>query len=164
MKGAFRLILIAAALALAFFFALRFSRGAEKMAGVTFAKDVAPIIQKNCVVCHRPGEVAPMSFMNYKEVRPWAKAIREKVVTRAMPPWFADPSHGEFSNDPRLSQKDIDTVAAWVEGGAKEGDSSELPPNPKYRTNISPSRPISPTTSTCSSPRFDRAIAGSCIT
>jgi len=132
MKGAFRLILIAATLALAFFFALRFSRGAEKMAGVTFAKDVAPIIQKNCVVCHRPGEVAPMSFMNYKEVRPWAKAIREKVVTRAMPPWFADPAHGEFSNNPRLSQKDIDTVAAWVEGGAKEGDPNDLPPSPKY--------------------------------
>ena len=132
MKGAFRLILIAAALALAFFFALRFGRGAENMAGVTFAKDVAPIIQKNCVVCHRPGEVAPMSFMNYKEVRPWAKAIREKVLTRAMPPWFADPAHGEFSNDSRLSQKEIDTIAAWVEGGAKEGDPKDLPPSPKY--------------------------------
>ena len=68
------------------------------------------------------GEVAPMSFTNYKEVRPWAKAIREKVVTREMPPWFADSAHGEFSNDPRLSQKEIDAIVAWVEGGAKEGD------------------------------------------
>jgi hypothetical protein len=132
MKGAIKLITLAAALALAFFFASRYSRGAEKMAGVTFAKDVAPIIQKNCMVCHRPGEVAPMSFTNYKEVRPWAKAIREKVVTRAMPPWFADPSHGEFSNDPRLSQKEIDTIVAWVEGGAKEGDAKDSPPAPKY--------------------------------
>lgn len=103
-----------------------------KTAAVTFTKDVAPIIQKNCQVCHRPGEVAPMSFMNYKEVRPWARSIREKVVSREMPPWFADPKHGEFSNDCRLEQKEIDTITAWVEGGAKEGDPKEMPPNPKY--------------------------------
>ncbi len=132
MKRSFRFILFAVVLALAFFLALRYSRGAEKMAGVTFTKDVAPIIQKNCTVCHRPGEVAPMSFTNYKEVRPWAKSIREKVVTRAMPPWFADPAHGEFSNDVRLSQKEIDTIVAWVDGGAKEGDPKDLPPGPKY--------------------------------
>ena len=132
MKHSFRFILFAVALALASFFALRYSRGAEKTAGATFTKDVAPIIQKNCMVCHRPGEVAPMSFTNYKEVRPWAKAIREKVVSRAMPPWFADPVHGEFSNDPRLSQKEIDTISAWVEGGAKEGDPKDMPPNPGY--------------------------------
>jgi hypothetical protein len=101
-------------------------------ATVTFSKDVAPIIQKNCQVCHRPGEIAPMSFMSYKEVRPWAKSIREKVVTREMPPWFADPKQGEFSNDCRLSQKDIDTIAAWVEGGAVEGNPKEMPPNPKF--------------------------------
>lgn len=103
-----------------------------KSTAVTFTKDVAPIIQKNCVACHRPGEVAPMSFMNYREVRPWAKSIREKVVSREMPPWFADPEYGEFSNDCRLSQKEIDTIAAWVEGGAKEGDPRDMPPNPKF--------------------------------
>src|SRR5205809_601261 len=87
------------------------SQASVKSAPVlTFTKDVAPIIQKNCQVCHRPGEVAPMSFMSYKEVRPWARSIREKVVTREMPPWFADPQHGEFSNDCRLSQKEIDTI------------------------------------------------------
>ena len=60
-------------------------------AAATYAKDVAPIIQKNCMTCHRPGEIAPMSLTNYKETRPWAKAIREVVATRKMPPWFADP-------------------------------------------------------------------------
>jgi hypothetical protein len=99
---------------------------------ITFTRDVAPIIQKNCQVCHRPGEVAPMSFMNYKEVRPWARSIREKVVTREMPPWFADPQHGEFSNDCRLSQKEIDTIVGWVESGSMEGNAKDLPPNPKF--------------------------------
>ena len=99
---------------------------------VTFNKDVAPIIQKNCQACHRPGEVAPMPLMTYKDVRPWAKSIREKVVTREMPPWFADPQHGEFSNDCRLSQKEIDTISAWVDGGAPEGNPKDLRPNPTY--------------------------------
>jgi hypothetical protein len=113
----------------------------EKTALVTFTKDVAPIIQKNCQVCHRPGEIAPMSFMNYREIRPWARAIREAVTTRQMPPWFADPKHGEFSNDCRLSQKDIDTVAAWVEAGSREGDASDLPPNPKFPEGWSIGKP-----------------------
>ena len=101
-------------------------------AAITFSKDVAPIIQKNCQGCHRPGEVAPMSFMSYKDVRPWVKSIREKVLTREMPPWFADPRHGEFSNDCRLPQKDIDTIVAWIDGGVKEGDPADMPPNPKF--------------------------------
>jgi hypothetical protein len=108
------------------------SRLALSAASATYAADVAPIIQKNCQVCHRPGEIAPMSFMSYKEVRPWARSIREKVVTREMPPWFADPQHGAFSNDARLSQKDIETISAWVEGGAKEGDPKDTPPNPTF--------------------------------
>jgi hypothetical protein len=99
---------------------------------VTFNKDVAPIIQKNCQGCHRPGEIAPMPLMSYKDVRPWARSIREKVVTREMPPWFADPRHGEFSNDCRLSQKEIETISAWVEAGAPEGNPKDLPPNPRY--------------------------------
>src|SRR5215468_9036157 len=81
---------------------------------VTFTKDVAPILFKNCAECHRAGEIAPMSLMSYQEARPWAKAIRERVVDRSMPPWSADPNHGEWANDPRLSQKEIDTVVAWV--------------------------------------------------
>jgi hypothetical protein len=104
----------------------------EKQNSLTFSKDVAPIVYKNCASCHRAGEIAPMSLLSYKEVRPWAKAIREKVATRDMPPWHADPQHGSWSNDRRMSQKDIDTVVAWVDGGAKEGDPKDLPPMPKF--------------------------------
>ncbi len=133
MKRYLSVSLIGSCLAVGLFLALGSSRASVKSAdAVTFNKDVAPIIQKNCQACHRPGEVAPMSFMNYKEIRPWARSIREKVVTREMPPWFADPKHGDFSNDSRLPQKDIDTIIAWVEGGSKEGDPKDMPPNPKY--------------------------------
>ena len=107
--------------------------GAEA-AAPTFSKDIAPIFAKNCMSCHRPGEIAPMSFMSYKEVRPWAKSIREKVVNREMPPWHADPAHGEWTNDRRLSQKDIDVIRAWVDGGAPEGDPKDLPQAPKFAT------------------------------
>lgn len=99
---------------------------------ITFSKDVAPIIYANCASCHRPNHLAPMSFLTYKEVRPWARSIREQVVTRQMPPWHADPRYGEFANDPRLSQKEIDTLVAWVNQDAKEGDPKDLPPVPRF--------------------------------
>ncbi|HST22735.1 MAG TPA: cytochrome c [Blastocatellia bacterium] len=98
---------------------------------VTFNKDVAPIFFKNCAECHRPNDIAPMALLNYKEARPWAKSIKEKVVNREMPPWSPDPSHGDFRNDKRLSQKDVDTIVAWVDGGAKEGNAKDLPPLPE---------------------------------
>src|SRR3954452_22441589 len=88
----------------------------------TWSKDVARIVYNRCAGCHRAGEVAPMSFTSYKEVRPWAKAIRERVLVRAMPPWLADPAHGTFRNDRRLPDKDIETIKAWVDAGAPEGD------------------------------------------
>src|SRR5438270_6465621 len=87
---------------------------------VTFNEDVAPIFYENCVVCHHPNDIAPMSLMTYKDARPWAAAIREAVVTRQMPPWHADPHIGEYLNDPRLSQKQIDTILEWVKSGAAE--------------------------------------------
>src|SRR5262245_58700939 len=99
---------------------------------VTFNKDVAPIFYSNCTSCHRPGEIAPMSLLTFKDSRPWAKSIREKVVTKSMPPWHADPGHGEFRNDRRLSKEAIDTIVAWVDGGAREGDPKDLPSTPKY--------------------------------
>ncbi len=98
----------------------------------TFTKDAAPVFNKHCVECHRPGSVAPMSLLDYKSARPWAKAIRDAVISRKMPPWFADPAHGSFSNDPRLSKTELDTVRAWVEEGAKEGDPRDLPPVPRF--------------------------------
>jgi hypothetical protein len=100
----------------------------------TFSKDVAPIFFNNCVSCHRTGEIAPMSLMTYKEVRPWAKAIREKVLKREMPPWHADPAYGEWTNDRRLSQKEIETIVAWIDQGAPEGNPKDLPSMPKFTT------------------------------
>src|SRR5881397_928441 len=79
---------------------------------VTFNKHVLPILQKNCQICHRPGEIAPMSFLTYQDTRPWAKAIKAAVVARKMPPWFADPAYGHFANDKTLSDSDIKTLAA----------------------------------------------------
>jgi len=100
-------------------------------APVTFSKDIAPILYKSCVGCHRPGEIAPMSLITYKEVRPWAKAIREKVATRQMPPWHPDPQFGKWENDLRLSQKEVDAVVSWVDSGAAEGNPKDLPAMPK---------------------------------
>jgi hypothetical protein len=72
---------------------------AADSAPVTFHKDILPILQKNCQTCHRPGEAAPMSFLTYKDVRPWAKDMKAALATRKMPPWFADPQFGHFLND-----------------------------------------------------------------
>jgi hypothetical protein len=93
-----------------------------------FYKDILPILQKHCQECHRPGEIAPMSFLTYTDTRPWAKAIREQVLARKMPPWFADPAYGHFANDRSLSEKDIDTLAAWVTAGARAGNVADAPP------------------------------------
>lgn len=101
-------------------------------ATTTFAKDVAPILYKNCVSCHRPGEIAPMSLLDYQSARPWAKAIRAAVLTRKMPPWFADPRYGEFANDARLKQQEIDTIRTWVDEGVAEGDPRDLPSQPAF--------------------------------
>ncbi|HEX6895996.1 MAG TPA: thiol-disulfide isomerase [Bryobacteraceae bacterium] len=95
---------------------------------VTFNKQVLPVLQKRCQDCHRPGEAAPMSLLTYQDARPWAKAMRQAVLTKKMPPWFADPQFGHFSNDRSLSQAEIDTLVAWVDGGAKEGDPHDAPP------------------------------------
>src|SRR6185436_9359254 len=99
---------------------------------VTFSKEVAPIFYKSCAECHRAGEAAPFSVLSYKDVRPWAKSIKEKVVSRQMPPWHADPQVGRWANDPRLTQAQIDTITAWVDGGAKEGDAKDLPAAPQF--------------------------------
>jgi len=96
---------------------------------VTFTKDVAPILQRSCQSCHRPGQMAPMSFLSYDEVRPWARAIKAKTANHEMPPWFMDQNVGiqKFKNDPSLSAKDIATLAKWADSGAPMGDAAELP-------------------------------------
>lgn len=99
---------------------------------VTFNKDIAPILFKSCANCHRPGEAAPFSLLSYKDARPWAKSIREQVVSRQMPPWHADPHVGAWANDRRLSQAEIDKISAWVDGGAPEGQAKDLPPSPQF--------------------------------
>ncbi|NOT60101.1 MAG: c-type cytochrome [Acidobacteria bacterium] len=108
---------------------------------VTFSKDVAPIFNKNCATCHRPGEAAPFSTLSYQDVRPWAKSIKEKVANRVMPPWHHDPHIGQWSNDARLSQADIDTVVAWVNAGAPEGNAKDLPPVPQFTNGWSIGKP-----------------------
>ncbi len=94
---------------------------------VTFTKDVLPVLQKNCQNCHRPGEAAPMSFLDFQHARPWAKAIRAAVLSKQMPPWFADSHFGKFSNERKLTQQEIDTLVAWSDSGAKEGRLSDAP-------------------------------------
>ena len=101
-------------------------------ATVTFTKDVAPILFQHCASCHRPGDIAPMSFLTYEDVRPWAKAIRQQVASGQMPPWHAVAPHGTFSNDRRLSEQEKDTLIRWVGGGALKGDPKDLPPLPKF--------------------------------
>ena len=93
----------------------------------TFSKDVMPILQSHCQTCHRPGEIGPMPLLTYQDARPWAKAIRENVIKRTMPPWHADGNYGHFANDRRLSDAEIQTIVRWVDAGAPEGNPADLP-------------------------------------
>jgi hypothetical protein len=101
-------------------------------ASPTFSKDVAPILYSKCVTCHRAGEIGPMSLITYKDVRPWAASIKDKVANRVMPPWHADSHVGSFRNDRSLSDAQIDTIVKWVEGGAPEGNATDLPAAPQF--------------------------------
>jgi hypothetical protein len=96
-------------------------------APVTFNKDVLPVLQRNCQTCHRPGEIAPMPLLSYEGTRPWAKAIKAAVLSKRMPPWFADPKYGHFANDRSLTQTEIDTLSAWADAGALEGNAKDKP-------------------------------------
>ena len=102
---------------------------------VTFNKDVLPILQRDCQGCHRPGQVAPMSFLTYETTRPWAKAMKAAVVSRKMPPWFADAKFGHFNNDRSLQAKDIDVIAKWADIGAPQGEPKDAPPAIQWPTD-----------------------------
>src|SRR4249920_3782388 len=107
----------------------------------TFSKDVAPILYKSCVECHRPTAMAPMSLMTYEDARPWARAIKQKVTRREMPPWGADPAIGKFANDVSLSASQIATIAAWADGGAPLGNRDDLPTPPQFAEGWSIGQP-----------------------
>jgi mono/diheme cytochrome c family protein len=105
---------------------------------VTFSRDIAPIFQEKCQQCHQPNSIAPMSLITFENVRPWARSIRQRVVTRQMPPWHIDPSVGvqKFKNDMSLSDAQIDTIVRWVDAGAPEGDPKDMPrPKPLVTDN-----------------------------
>jgi hypothetical protein len=107
------------------------SRGVTEQAGQpTFSKHIAPILQAKCQDCHREGSLAPMSLVTYQETRPWAKAIKERVIQRQMPPWHIDKTVGvqRFKNDMSLTDEQIKTIARWVDSGAPLGDPKDMPP------------------------------------
>src|SRR6266849_5361056 len=97
---------------------------------VTFTKDVAPIFQERCQICHRAGTFAPMSLVTYEQARPWARSIKQKVLAREMPPWFIDKNVGvqHFSNDVSLTEQEMATIAKWVDSGAPQGNPADMPP------------------------------------
>ena len=99
-------------------------------AEVTFSKDVAPILQRACQNCHRPGAIAPMSLLTYQDARPWARSIKEKVVRREMPPWYIDRNIGvtKFKDDPSLTDAEIAVISNWVDHGAPAGNPADMPP------------------------------------
>ena len=103
---------------------------AQSESPTTFTKDVLPILQRSCQRCHRPGSVAPMSLLTYEEVRPWARAIRDRTAQREMPPWYIEPNVGvrSFKEDPSLSDEEITTIGRWVDGGAARGNPADAPP------------------------------------
>jgi mono/diheme cytochrome c family protein len=114
---------------------------AAQSAQPTFSKDVAPVLYQHCTSCHRPGEIAPMSLLTYQDARPWARAIRDNVINGVMPPWHADPAHGKFRNDRRLSDKEKQVISQWVAAGAPEGDANDLPVPPVYTDGWSIGQP-----------------------
>jgi hypothetical protein len=127
-----RLVLGAAAVALIAYVAIAPAQAQNRAAradSVTFAKDIAPIFQDKCEICHRAEGMAPMSLSTYNEVRPWVRSIKAKVAGRDMPPWYVDKTVGiqKFANDRSLSDQQIDLITRWVDAGAPLGDPKDLP-------------------------------------
>jgi hypothetical protein len=108
---------------------------------LTYHKDVEPILLDKCQGCHRPGEIAPMSFVTYKDLRPWAKAVKAAVATRKMPPWFANKQHGHFANDWSLTDAQIEIITQWVDAGVPEGDPKDAPKPRKWVDGWSIAKP-----------------------
>lgn len=127
-------VISAAGVALALTFPVSTSAQSAPSPDVTFTKDIAPILQRSCQKCHRPNALAPMSLIDYEEVRPWARAIKQRTGLRdkpgVMPPWFIEKDIGiqDFKNDPSLSDEEIRKIAAWADSGAPQGDPADMPP------------------------------------
>ena len=105
---------------------------AQSPATPTFSKDVAPILYRNCVTCHRPGEIAPMSLLTYEQARPYARSIRDRIEQGTMPPWHAEAAPGTFLNERRLSAAEKETIAKWANNNAPQGDPKDMPPAPAF--------------------------------
>jgi mono/diheme cytochrome c family protein len=116
------------ALLVSIFFSTSLFAQAPQGPAPTYAKDVAPILQKHCQTCHRPGEAGPFSMLTYEDTKPWATMMKRVVQQKVMPPWFADPSYGHFANDRSLTPEEIRTLVAWVNAGAQNGDPEDMPP------------------------------------
>jgi peroxiredoxin len=99
---------------------------------VTYSKHIAPLFNHHCVLCHRPGQIGPFSLTSYEDAAGWAEMIGEVVAEQRMPPWHADPQHGKFVNDARLSAEEKQLIADWVAAGAPQGDVADLPEPPKF--------------------------------
>ncbi len=108
---------------------------AKENAAVTFTRHVAPILQKHCQECHRPGMIGPMSLLTYEDASAWSAMIQEVVSERRMPPWHADPKHGKFANDRSLPKEDRDTLLAWVAQGCAKGEAKDLPPPSEFASS-----------------------------
>src|SRR5438093_11716495 len=108
--------------------------GPAAQSQVTFSKDVAPILYRSCVVCHRPGSIAPMSLTTYEAARPWARAIKQKVFAREMPPWYIERNVGiqKFKDDRSLTDAEIATISRWIDAGAPRGNPADLPVPPTF--------------------------------
>ena len=130
MRNSFSVLLAAAALLAALTGAR--TEAQQATTAPTFTRDVAPILYKQCVSCHRPGEAAPMSLLTYEQSRPYAKAIANAVTKRTMPPWHADAPAGTFHNERILSDAERQTLSSWAAAGALQGDAKDLPPAPTF--------------------------------
>ena len=135
------LLLAAGLVAFASYTTTQVSGNTKDKTPINFAKHIAPIFQNRCEECHRPGAVAPMSLMTYEEVRPWARAIKEKVLTRQMPPFHAAGAIGRYDHDPRLTDDEIATISKWVDGGAAKGNPKDMPAPKVWKTGWASGQP-----------------------
>ena len=122
-------------------FIARVNQATNVNAGVTFSKDVAPILQKNCQECHRPGQIGPMPLLTFEDAAAWSETIRQVVEERRMPPWHADPRYGTFHNNRRLAESERNTLLAWINQGCAPGRSDDLPAPRKFAEGWSIGQP-----------------------